>query len=257
MPKTIPEAVREICLFFPEAEATLSHGLPDFKVRGKSFASFCINHHGDGRVALWVRSPAGIQRLYTQLNPAAYFVPPYVGPRGWLGVELNKGLDWSQVVSRVREAYEHAAPASLAKRLADTPEFGPPDVEMSPEEIDPMRAERPRRILEKLGSLCARLPETSDSEAFGNPCWKAGKKTFVCVHSASGRLKLQFWVGVEQQAMLTSDPRYSIPSYIGHNGWIDLDIDQRIDWQEVESLLRVSYRHFALKRMLKALDGGH
>ncbi len=54
--------------------------------------------------------------------------------------------------------------------------------------------------------------------------------------------------------MLSNDDRYDISPYTGHNGWIDLDVEDHEDWQEIELLLLESYRHFALKRMLKALD---
>ena len=117
-----------------------------------------------------------------------------------------------------------------------------------------MLGERPVEILRLLAERCRRLPETSEGEQFGNPVWKAGKKTFICAHRYTDRLKLQFWVGVEQQALLTSDNRYSIPKYVGHNGWIDLDVEKQINWVEIDSLLEASYRHFALKRMLMALD---
>ena len=246
--------VRELCLSFPRAEELSSHGSPDFKVAGKSFAIYVLNHHGDGRVALWLRSPGGVQRLYTELNPQAYFVPPYVGPKGWLGVELNQGLDWKEIARRVREAYENAAPASLVSTLGKTICIEPPDREMSPEEINPLLGERPQEILTQLADRCRCLPETSKAGQFGNPVWKAGKKTFVCIHHADGRLQLQFWVGVEQQSLLTSDKRYSIPRYMGHNGWINLDVEKRVNWAEIDSLLETSYRHFALKRMLRALD---
>jgi predicted DNA-binding protein (MmcQ/YjbR family) len=125
---------------------------------------------------------------------------------------------------------------------------------MRPEEMNWMLGQRPVEVLRLLAERCRRLPETSEAEQFGNPVWKAGKKTFICAHKYTDRLQLQFWVGVEQQALLTSDKRYSIPKYIGHNGWIDLDIEKQINWVEIDSLLEASYRHFALKRMLRALD---
>ena len=139
--------------------------------------------------------------------------------------------------------------------LDETIRIEPPDLEMRPEEINPMLAERPQEVLAQLAERCRRLPETSAGKQFGSPVWKAGKKTFVCAHHGTGRLQLQFWAGVEQQALLTSDKRYSIPKYIGHNGWINLDIEQWINWSEVDSLLESSYRHFALKRMISALEG--
>lgn len=58
MAKDISQAVREICLWFPGAEEVLSHGMPDFRVNGKTFASYVVNHHGDGRIALHLNAPA-------------------------------------------------------------------------------------------------------------------------------------------------------------------------------------------------------
>ena len=66
-------------------------------------------------------------------------------------------------------------------------------------------------------------------------------------------MHMEFWVGQERQAMLTFDERYAIPRYTGHNGWIHLDAEEDVDWDEVRGLVLESYRHFALKRMLKAL----
>ena len=63
----------------------------------------------------------------------------------------------------------------------------------------------------------------------------------------------QFWVGIDQQAMLTEDDRYSIPNYMGNKGWINLDVDSGINWDEIDYLLDTSFRHFALKRMIKSL----
>jgi hypothetical protein len=75
---------------------------------------------------------------------------------------------------------------------------------------------------------------------------------FLSTNYYDGRLVLQFWVGGEHQAMLVNDERYSIPAYLGHNGWIELDVEDA-DWGKIESLLLNSYRLFALQRMLKAL----
>jgi predicted DNA-binding protein (MmcQ/YjbR family) len=245
--------VREIMGSFPETEEVLSHGSPSFRVRGKTFATYTINHHGDGRVALNLDAPPGAQQLYTEMEPEFYFVPPYVGPRGWLGVELNTGISWKTVAVRVREAYEKAAPASLADRIGETIEISPPDRSFRPEEIDPFLGERAQSILRKLGALCERLPETSRSSQFGNPVWKAGKKTFVSTAHHSGRMNLSFRVSPERQLALSEAPRYRIPAYTGHNGWINLDVEEHADWEEIEGLTLESYRHFALKRMLKAL----
>jgi hypothetical protein len=115
MPKDISQAVREICLWFPEATEVTSHGMSDFRVRGKTFATYAINHHGDGRIALWLNSPAGAQHEHVSSEPKQFFIPPYVGPRGWLGVNLAKGISWKAVARLVRDAYEKVAPPALAR----------------------------------------------------------------------------------------------------------------------------------------------
>jgi predicted DNA-binding protein (MmcQ/YjbR family) len=253
MPRTIADAVRDLCLGLPEVEEVFSHGSPDFRVAGKTFAGFWINHHGDGHVALWLHAPPGAQQLYTEMEPEHYFVPPYVGPKGWLGVELNRGLGWDSVCLRVNEAWRHIAPAALSRSQPENREVAPPERAMTAEEIDPfLRADVQARLAE-LESQVGQLPETNSARQFGNPVWKAGKKTFVGSHFHEGRLCLQFWVGVDQQGLLTMDPRYRIPAYMGHNGWIELDIEDYADHEEIRGLLLQSYRHFALKRMLKAL----
>lgn len=254
MLKTIPDAVRELCLAFPDTQEVRSHGSPNFKVSGKTFATFTVNHHGDGRVALNVASPPGAQQLHTEMEPAHYFIPPYVGPKGWLGVELNQGLDWMSIANRVREAWENVAPRSLAKELASTPMITPPAVKMTPQDIDPFLRPIAIAVIDEIRERCDKLPETKETKQFGNPSWKAGKKTFFTSHCYSDRLCLQFWVGAQQQSMMTNDKRYKIPAYMGHNGWVELDVQDHVDWAEVQSLLMHSYRHFALKRMLKLLD---
>jgi predicted DNA-binding protein (MmcQ/YjbR family) len=253
MAKDISQAVREVLSSFPEVEEVISHGSPSFRVRGRTFATYTINHHGDGRVALNLDSPPGAQQLYTEMEPEYYFVPPYTGPKGWLGIELDKGLSWTTVATRVREAYEKNAPPELAAAIGETVRISPPDRPFRPEEINPFLGSRARHVLSKLDTLCARLPEVSPATQFGSPVWKAGKKTFVSTHYYSGRLTLAFWVGTDAQILLTQDPRYRIPAYTGHNGWIDLDVEDQADWEEIEQLTLASYRHFALKRMLKSL----
>jgi len=251
--QTIPEALRKLCLSLPEAEQVSCHGKPDFKVTGKSFAMLNINHHGDMRVGLWLHSADGAQSHYTELNPDVYFIPPYLGPKGWLGLDLNKTDDWHEVVMHVRQAYENVAPQHLKERIDEAIRVSPPTQKMSAQDINPMLADKPQEILAKLAKLCDRLPETTATTQFGNPVFKAGKKTFVGLQYSGKRLKMQLWTGLELQSLLISDERFSIPSYIGHNGWVSLDIEDWINWEEVEALLVDSYRHFALKRMLNAM----
>jgi len=257
MAKDINAAVREVCLCLPEAEEYLSHGSPNFRVRGKkgkTFATYVVNHHGDGRIALWLNAPSGAQQLYVQAEPKHYFVPPYVGPSGWLGVNLDKGISWKRVAQHVREAYEKVAPPALSKAIGKTIVIKPPTKKLAPEQIDPLAGKRAQAVLKELRKICFALPETSEEKQFGMPVWKAGKKTFVCAYSyKKDKLQLSFWVGIERQSLYTQDKRYEIPPYMGHNGWIALDVTKSCNWKEVRSLAIFSYRHFALKRMLDRL----
>jgi predicted DNA-binding protein (MmcQ/YjbR family) len=251
--REIHEAVREICLWLPEAEEFVSHGSPNFRVRGKTFAMYAVNHHGDGRVALWLNAETGSQELHVQSEPEHFFVPPYVGPRGWLGVILDRGIAWMRVVALVREAYEKVAPGDLRARIGKTPRLEAPSQPLSACQIEPLQSQQALKVLEPLRKLCLRLPETREQRQFGHLVWQAGKKTFVLARYDGERLTVNFWVGVDQQNLLTADSRYRIPSYMGHRGWIALDVSAGCDWQEIESLALKSYRHFALKRMVQQL----
>ena len=253
MAKNIAAAVREIGLSFPEATEVMSRGSPDYRVRGKTFATHVVNHHGDGRIALWLAAPPGAQQRYTESEPEHFFVPPYVGPRGWLGVHLNRGLDWKRIAHHVREAYLTVAPHKLAADLGPAIVIKPPTKTIDADKLDPLASKRAKQVLEPLRKLCLAYPEATEAAAFGNPVWRAGKKTFCGAHRYRGRMKLSFWVGDDMQAMLTFEKRYQIPAYMGHNGWIELDVEDDLDWDEVRELVSVSYRHFALKRMLNEL----
>ena len=109
-------------------------------------------------------------------------------------------------------------------------------------------------LVQQIAQWCLALPETSRDQQFGNPCFRAGKKNFCTVYISKSRLQLSTWAGSEAQASLTFDNRYQIPPYTGHNGWLNLDIEDGLMAGETEMLIEQSYRHFALQRMLKALD---
>lgn len=250
MARDTDQAVREACLWLPEAEEFVSHGAPNFRVRGKTFATYVVNHHGDGRVALWLTAPPGSQDQHVRAEPEHFFVPPYVGPRGWLGVILDRGIDWNRIPALVREGYEKVAPAALHGRIGKTPKLKRPKA-LAPSEIDPFKSPRARAVLAKLRAICLKLPQTSEGSQFGHPVWRAGKKTFAIARYHEARLTFCFWVGIEQQGLLITDARYAIPPYFGHNGWIAIDVAKNVDWKEVQGLVLQSYRHFALKRMLQ------
>jgi hypothetical protein len=127
--------VREVCLALPQTSERLSHGGPAFFVRrGASagvqggrpptaantacFVMFLDDHHGDGHLAIWCAAPDGVQAELVETDPARFFRPPYVGHRGWLGVELTEvGTDELGVICR--EAFLTVAPPTV-RRLLDS-----------------------------------------------------------------------------------------------------------------------------------------
>ena|SRR5579864_3994543 len=110
--------LREICLALPDTSERLSHGAPSFFIRGKTcFLMLLDDHHGDGRFAIWCAAPSGDQHLLVAADPEKFFVPPYVGHRGWLGVRLDRGLDWEELAGVVEDAFCTVAPKKLVEQL--------------------------------------------------------------------------------------------------------------------------------------------
>jgi hypothetical protein len=108
--------IRELCLALPETSERLSHGAPTFFVREKkAFLMVLDNHHGDGRFAIWCAAPEGIQGMLVEADAERFFVPPYVGHRGWLGVRLDRGLDCDELAGIAEDAYAEVAPARLVE----------------------------------------------------------------------------------------------------------------------------------------------
>jgi hypothetical protein len=115
----ILERLRTICQALPEVEERPSHGAPTFFVRGKrAFVTVVTDHHGDGRFAIWCAAPSGTPSMLAAADPDRFFVPPYYGRRGWLGVRLDRGLDWHELAGIVEDAYAEVAPARLVAAAA-------------------------------------------------------------------------------------------------------------------------------------------
>ena len=253
MAKDISKAVREVCLWFPETQEVLSHGSPDFRVRGKTFATYVINHHGDGRIALWINAPAGAQELYAKAEPKHFFVPPYVGPRGWLGINLDKGISWKRVAKLVREAYEKVAPPALSGKLGKTIEIEPPTATVAATTFDPMQSKRAQAVLKVVRAIGAQLPEVSETKMFGFPVWQAGKKTFVAFERVKGRASIAFRLEPDHVERLLQRKQFFATPY-GRGQWASVWADGSVDWDVVQDLVSRSYRVVALKRMLNALE---
>jgi hypothetical protein len=114
------ERLRAICMALPETTERLSHGEPAFFVRGKRVFVTYADHHHDGRLGFWCHAPAGTQQALVKSDPKRFFVPPYVGGRGWIGVNLDGAREeafWHEIAELVEDAYRMVAPRTLLAGL--------------------------------------------------------------------------------------------------------------------------------------------
>ena len=102
------DRLRAICLALPEAAEKETWDIPTFRVRDKIFAMA----HDPGTV--WCKAPRGVQAILVGAAPDRFFVPPYVGPRGWIGFRLDHVYDWDEVAALIRRSYRMTAPKRLA-----------------------------------------------------------------------------------------------------------------------------------------------
>jgi hypothetical protein len=109
------ERVRRICLSLPGTWEKLSHGEPTWFAGQKVFAMFSNNHHGDGHVAVMVPAAIGIQEMLIKKSPRKFYSPPYVGCRGWIGIEVDRVSD-KELSLHIKEAWQLIAPKKLRDR---------------------------------------------------------------------------------------------------------------------------------------------
>ena len=121
MPPSPLVRLRKLCLALPEAHEVEAWGAPTFRVRNKLFAMYAAagTHHGAGRAAVWCKATRVNQSLMISAAPARFFVPPYVGPSGWVGIWLDEKPDWAEVASLLADGYRLVAPKRLAALLDD------------------------------------------------------------------------------------------------------------------------------------------
>jgi len=115
MAKQPIDHVRAICLALPEAVEKEAWGDPTFRVRERIFA---MEKRGDGRISIWCKAPPGSQAVLVGADPDRFFVPPYVGSKGWVGMRLDNGPDWEEVAKVIRRSYCLIAPKRLAALVA-------------------------------------------------------------------------------------------------------------------------------------------
>ncbi len=126
MARPIVERVRTICLSFPEVTERVSHGAPAFFVKKQFVMLWAHGHHDHQFPHMWCAAPAGVQDELVDTEPERFFRPPYVGSRGWLGVRLDKRVDWDEVTAVCEDAYRTVASARLIAMLDATRRDGIP-----------------------------------------------------------------------------------------------------------------------------------
>jgi len=107
------DRLRAICLAFPEATEKLAWGHPTFRVKDKIFAT--ASH--EGRLAVTFKAPPGVQQMLVEAAPQRFFVPDYVGHKGWVSIWLDKDPDWDEVAGLAHRSYSLVAPKKLAKMV--------------------------------------------------------------------------------------------------------------------------------------------
>ena len=110
----------DLCLALPEASCERGGNHASFRVRKKVFAYFLNDHHGDGIVSLCWKAELGENEELAAAAPKRFYVPAYIGHRGWAAVRLDLGpVDWDEIGDFVRASYCAVAPKKLAAQVAD------------------------------------------------------------------------------------------------------------------------------------------
>jgi len=117
MNERLIQRVRTICSALPDVTEKLSHGEPTFFAHKKVFAMFSNNHHNDGHVAVVVPAPPGVQSMLIETSPDKFYRPPYVGHKGWVGIEVKHVTD-EELSFHLREAWKLIAPPKMHSLLS-------------------------------------------------------------------------------------------------------------------------------------------
>lgn len=118
---TVLDRLRKICLSFPGAYEKVAWSAPTFRVGERQFAMWADNHHGVGFAGVWLKAPPGAQEELVASAPGRFYVPPYVGKGGWVGVKTDAKTDWNLLAGLLAEAYTSAAEGQSAAKIAKGP----------------------------------------------------------------------------------------------------------------------------------------
>jgi hypothetical protein len=254
------DRVRSICHGFAGAEEKLSHGAPWFHVKGKMFLAF-VEGHPEGRLSVWCKAEPDAQRRLVAGDPGRFYVPPYVGVKGWVGAWLDiPQTDFIELAILVEDAWRSIVPKSIA--LLGTPRDrkklpAPVRVKTDPEVA--------KRAYEKLSALCLALPEAVADKDGRHATFRVRNKVFVYFldnHHGEGTIVACVKTpktGRESNAkLLARDPEhFTMPAYIGPRGYVGVRLEpKRVDWDDLAERVRASYVATAPKTLAAALHPG-
>jgi hypothetical protein len=237
------DRVRDVCFAFAGAEEKTSHGAPWFHVRGKMFLAFTDDHHGDGRTAVWCKATKEDQRRLVAAEPALYFVPPYVGVKGWVGVRLDGPKpDYIALAILVEEAWLSVAPRKYVENPGALPVVKRKPSAPLPK-TDPKLASAVRA---RVQALALQLPGATCEEAPRAATFRVKKKPFAYVldnYHHDGKVSVCVRVPLAELARAVKrDPaRYYSPQYFGPKGWLGIRAGKSMDWEDVATRLCASY----------------
>jgi len=122
MPPRPLARLRKLALALPEATEKEAWGTPTFRVKEKMFAMYAAadTHVGGGRPGVWIKAAPGNQRLMVEMLPHRFFVPPYMGPSGWVGVWLDDPCDWAELAELLRDGWRLVAPKKLVRATEES-----------------------------------------------------------------------------------------------------------------------------------------
>jgi hypothetical protein len=241
--------LNEVCLALPGTECRLSHGSPSYFVGGKMFVTFVDDHHGDGRLAVWLKSTLPDQKRLVAQDPERFFVPPYVGVKGWVGVRLDHPrADWIELAILAEAGWASNAPKSVAKLPAK--KAAPPVRRPTTD------ARVAKAALARLTKICLALPEATSEAKASHASFEVGKKSFAYfLDNHHGDELIVACVRVpkgENARLAKKDPkRFTLPAYMASNGWVGVRVDvPKVDWDDLAERVGASYRSVAPKRLL-------
>ncbi|MFO0629640.1 MAG: MmcQ/YjbR family DNA-binding protein [Polyangiales bacterium] len=228
--------VRAICFDFGGVEEKLSHGAPFFHVRGKGFAIFSGDHRGE-RAAAWCRASLDEQQRLVRSDGARYFVPPYVGVKGWVGVRLREDADFDALALVVEEAWLGVVPRSLQGAAPKAPKASP-----RYPTTDPAVAQE---ALRRLTEVCDALPGTVVEEERGHATFRVGKRPYAYLldnHHRDGIVSVCVRHDDPAGLAASSPKRFYVPAYIGPKGWVAMRVDVgRVPWTKLAEMVRASH----------------